>query len=310
MLVPLPKTPYLMTTDMGLMQTAHWMVLLTFLLAPAAMAQPVFDPVDAAQQTAGAVVDTTTEVGREATEDLGATEQIWDLVDPSDKEPEAEAGPGLGNGEPDFSDRVASAIRDDVALWGVGSAALAVLSVGGFFAVTRYISPKEALKNPQRSMLYGFIRGNPGAHLKQLSEEFAMKTSSILWHIRKLESAELVKSERVGGYRVFYAVDGGIEIKRVSRAITSLQNENARHIFGRIQRRPGSTTRQISEALNIHGGTVRWHLRKLRDAGLLDELVQETGSRFYNTPLGDRALETMEGAPTSGPAAGSNPTPE
>lgn len=295
---------------MGLMQTAHWMVLLTFLLAPAAMAQPVFDPVGALQETTDATVDAVTETGREATEDIGAAQEIWDLVDPSGSEPEAEEGAQPGAGEPDFSDRVANAIRDDVAFWGVGSAALAVLSVGGFFAVTRYISPKEALKNPQRSMLYGFIRGNPGAHLKQLSEEFAMKTSSILWHIRKLESAELVKSERVGGYRVFYAVDGGIEIKRVSRAITSLQNDNARHIFGRIQRRPGSTTRQLSEALNIHGGTVRWHLRKLRDAGLLDELVQETGSRFYNTPLGDRAMETMEGTPTTGATSAANPTPE
>jgi predicted transcriptional regulator len=160
-------------------------------------------------------------------------------------------------------------------------------------------------------MLYGFIRGNPGAHLKQLSEEFAMKTSSILWHIRKLESAELVKSERVGGYRVFYAVDGGIEIKRVSRAITSLQNDNARRIFARIQSKPGVTTRQLSDALGIHGGTVRWHLRKLRDAGLLDELVQEAGSKFFNTPLGDRAMETMEGAPTTpAPRSVSRPVPE
>lgn len=295
---------------MVLMQTAYWMVALAILAVPAVAAQPVYDPVEGAQTTADVLVDTVANAGREVTGGFGETEQIWDLVDPQDDEPQAGEGTSPGDGEPDFSDRVATAIRDDVTLWGLGGAALAALSVGGFFAVTRYISPKEALKNPQRSMLYGFIRGNPGAHLKQLSEEFAMKTSSILWHIRKLESAELVKSERVGGYRVFYAVDGGIEIKRVSRAITSLQNDNARHIFARIQRRPGSTTRQLSEALNIHGGTVRWHLRKLRDAGLLDELVQETGSKFFNTPLGDRAMETMEGAPTVAPRGAANPIPE
>ena len=285
------------------MQRVLW-VASALLLVPVAAGQPVFDPTETIQQVTDDLIDRPPgELG-----DNQQLERVWDLLDPQQPEEGGEAPQQAPDKEaPSFADRVATAFQEEAMMWGAGSAALVVLSLGGFALVTRYISPKEALKNPQRSMLYGFVRGNPGAHLKQLSEEFNMKTSSILWHIRKLESADLVKSERVGGYRVFYAVEGGIEIKRVSRAMTALQNDNARHIFSHVQANPGATTRQISERLSIHGGTARWHLRKLRDAGLMDELVQESGSRFFNTPLGDRALETMEGKPTV-PAPRRTPT--
>ncbi len=199
--------------------------------------------------------------------------------------------------EPGFADRVRAAMQDKLLTAGLAGVVAAALGAAGFGLVTRYVSPKEALKNPQRAMLYGFIRATPGAHLKQLSDEFVMKTSSILWHIRKLEAAELVHSDRVNGYRVFYPVDGGIEAKRVSRAITALQNDNAKAIFETIQRDTGCTTRAIAERLSLHGGTARWHLKKLRDHGLLEELVRDDGSRFYNTPLGDRAIEAMMGRP-------------
>lgn len=223
--------------------------------------------------------------------------QVYDLIDSGEADPAPPEDAPRNDADAGFADRVRAAIQDEMLAAGLVGMVAAALGAAGFALVTRYVSPKEALKNPQRAMLYGFIRATPGAHLKQLSEEFAMKTSSILWHIRKLESAELVHSDRVNGFRVFYPVEGGIEVKRVSRAITALQNDNAKAIFERIQRNPGSTTRLIAEGLGLHGGTARWHLRKLREHGLLEELVRDDGSRFFNTPLGDRAIEAMMGRP-------------
>jgi DNA-binding transcriptional ArsR family regulator len=199
--------------------------------------------------------------------------------------------------ERDFADRIRDAFANELMAFGIAAALLSALGVGGFAFVTRYVSPKEALKNPQRAMLYGFIRGNPGVHLKKLSDEFAMKTSSILWHIRKLESAELVHSERANGFRVFYPVEGGIEIKRVSRAITALQNRNARSLFEALDAKSGVSTTDLADRARIHAGTVRWHLRKLREYGLVEELVQQEGSLFFATPLGRKALQTLAGAP-------------
>ncbi len=241
-------------------------------------------------------------IGDELIDVEGAQQQLSDLVGGEEPAQPDEPAPPAKSKEPGFADRVAQAIGDDAVSFSLAGVATAVLTAGGFALVTRYISPKEALKNPQRAMLYGFVRATPGVHLKQLSEEFGMKTSSILWHIRKLESAELVKSERVNGFRVFYPVEGGVEIRKVSRALATLQNDNALHIYQYIERHPGTPAAAMAERLSLHGGTARWHLRKLRDHGLLDELVQSDGSRFYPTPLGNRALEAREGRPVDAPA--------
>jgi predicted transcriptional regulator len=233
------------------------------------------------------------------------------LLDPEAPE-EGQPGAPVQDDAPGFADRVRDAFQDELLVAGVATVAASALGLVGFALVTRYISPKEALKNPQRAMLYGFVRGNPGVHLKKLSEEFSMKTSSILWHVRKLENAELVRSERANGYRVFYPVDGGVEIKKVSRAITALQNGNARALYEAVERRAGVTPLQLSQMLSIHGGTVRWHLRKLREFGLVEELVRDDGSTYYATALGRRSLQTLLGIPAERapvPAAALVPIP-
>lgn len=220
-------------------------------------------------------------------------------------DPEAGSGDEPGapkeTKEPGFADRFRAAFQGELLVAGLATLVASVLGLGGFAFVTRYISPKEALRNPQRAMLYGFVRGHPGVHLKQLSEEFAMKTSSILWHVRKLEGAELVRSERANGYRVFYPVEGGIEVRKVSRAITALQNGNARSLFEAVEHKPGASPLELSNALHIHAGTIRWHLRKLREYGLVDEVPRDGVTLLYATPLGQRALQLLLGTPVERP---------
>ncbi|MES2154136.1 MAG: hypothetical protein V4510_03285 [bacterium] len=199
--------------------------------------------------------------------------------------------------DPGFGDRVRAAFHDGLMMASLATLGVAALGVATFALVTRYITPKEALKNPQRAMLFGFIKGNPGVHLKKLSEEFHMKTSSILWHIRKLESAELVRSERANGFRVFYPAEGGIEVKKVGRAVTALQNPNARALFEVVQRKSGLGAAALAHELGLHVGTARWHLKKLVEFGLLDELPGAEGTLFIATTLGGRALNSLNGQP-------------
>ncbi|HET6398503.1 MAG TPA: hypothetical protein VFH47_03000, partial [Candidatus Thermoplasmatota archaeon] len=117
----------------------------------------------------------------------------------SPREPDA-PGDEPAPREPGFADRVSAAFEDHLLVASAAGVGVALAGMAAFALVGRYVDPKEALENPQRSMLYGFIRGHPGVHLKKLSDEFGMKTSSILWHIRKLEGAQLVRSDRANGY--------------------------------------------------------------------------------------------------------------
>lgn len=200
-----------------------------------------------------------------------------------------EAAPGEGPG-PGFAERLRQGFQDELVFAGLATVTFAAIGLLGVALVTRYITPKEALKNPQRAMLYGFVRGNPGVHLKRLSEEFHMKTSSILWHIRKLESAELVRSERSNGFRVFYPTAGGIEVRNVGRAVAALQNHNAHQLFMALAAHPGVGPMRLAESLAMHAGTARWHLKKLKEFGLVEEVPGPDGARYLPTPLGQKAF--------------------
>ena len=245
----------------------------------------------------------------------GAVDALWAIQDDPQSavsDPQAavdrvispgEEGTGEGGGlpregaDPGFADRVRAAFRDEMVFAGVATLMAAGLGLAGFALVTRYITPKEALKNPQRSMLYGFIRGNPGVHLKRLSDEFGMKTSSILWHIRKLESAELVRSERANGFRVFYPTAGGMQVRLMSRASTALQNPNAHRLFTALASRPGASAADLAALSSIPIGTVRWHVRKLKEFGLVEEVERDGNALYFGTALGTQALQALAALP-------------
>lgn len=288
------------------MQPARWSGLACLAVVVAAAA-PVAALAPGSAPDPGELLTTLQEVTQQAAEDpVGAAKDPQSALDPvlnPGDETAQDPGAPTETKDPGFADRIRDAFEGELLVAGVATAVASALGLAGFAFVTRYISPKEALRNPQRAMLYGFVRGHPGVHLKKLSEEFAMKTSSILWHIRKLESAELVRSERANGYRVFYPVEGGIEIRKVSRAITALQNGNARNLYEAVERRPGASPNDLAQLLHIHAGTVRWHLRKLREYGLVDELANDAGAKLFPTALGRRALQTLLGVPTERPLA-------
>lgn len=204
---------------------------------------------------------------------------------------------GGGDGVLDIAPRVGSVLAENWAVTGVIAVGLVGAAVSGWVLASRYVDPKVALTNPQRSMLYGFVKGNPGVHLKQLSTEFRMKTSTVLWHVRKLEAADLVRSKKANGYRVFYPVTGGLEARQLGEAVTALSNQNARHIFEYISVHPGVAQRSLAGHLRINPGTVRWHLKKLRQAGLLQESGTARSLAYFPTEIGLKAFRQTLGQP-------------
>lgn len=263
-------------------------VALTMLVAASTSAATPLDPQDVVDTIEGA---TGQEVPATGTPADDWTQGNSDGADAPAEDPAA-GDPGLGA---DLRD----ALMGPLTLVGFAGLLTAALGVTGFALVTRYVSPKEALKNPQRSMLYGFVMATPGVHLKKLSDEFGMKSSSILWHMRKLEAADLVRSEQVGGYRVFHPTEGGVAARELGRAVAAIQNRNAAAILDAIASRPGANTNDLARGLALSAGNVRWHVRRLRDAGLLEELVRSDERTIFATPLGSNALEATQGRATS-----------
>jgi len=190
----------------------------------------------------------------------------------------------------------AQSIYDDIndfEFWpyvGVGVViAIIVLAIAGGI---KYVTPENVLDTEVRKNLYGYIEDYPGSHLREIARELDLKPSNAAWHLRKLEKTNLVRSRKIGGKKVYYLVEGGVEARRRAVAESVLKNENAKKIMFYLRKNPGKHLLEIAHALNLNHHTVKWHIKKMNDAELID--ADTRGSAYpvyYPTEMGMEILD-------------------
>lgn len=158
----------------------------------------------------------------------------------------------------------------------VGAVALiiGVLTVGGI----KYVTADNVLDTSVRKNLYEYIDEYPGSHLREIARELNLKPSNAAWHLRKLEQTNLVRSRAIGGKKVFYLVEGGIDARKEAVAESILRNANALRIMRYLVKNPGKHLVEIAHALQLNHHTVKWHIKKM----YLAELVEgDTSNSSY-----------------------------
>jgi len=142
----------------------------------------------------------------------------------------------------------------------------AVFTMGGI----KYVTPENVLDTEVRKNLYTYIEEYPGSHLREIARELELKPSNAAWHLRKLEQTNLVRSRDIGGKKVYYLVEGGVEARKEAIAEAILKNENARKIMNYLVDNPGKHLLEIANALKLNHHTVKWHIKKMYLAELID----------------------------------------
>lgn len=168
--------------------------------------------------------------------------------------------------------------------------------LAGFFFLAggvKYVTPENVLDTEIRKNLYAYIDGYPGSHLREIARELDLKPSNAAWHLRKLEQTNLVRSRSIGGKKVYYLVEGGIEAKQRAVAESILRNTNARDILNYLNDHPGKHLLEISHALSISHHVVKWHITKLHAAELIEgDTTNSAYPIYYPTELGKQTIET------------------
>jgi len=118
----------------------------------------------------------------------------------------------------------------------------------------KYVTPENVLDTEIRKNLYEYIDEYPGSHLREIARELDLKPSNAAWHLRKLEQTNLVRSRAIGGKKVYYLVEGGIEVKQRAVAESILRNKNARGIMQYVLEHPGKHLLEIAHALTTSCG--------------------------------------------------------
>jgi predicted transcriptional regulator len=194
----------------------------------------------------------------------------------------------------------ASPLRFDVTTTiGLTIAAIiaAVATIAGYLVAggVKYVTPENVLDTEIRKNLYEYIDEYPGSHLREIARELAIKPSNAAWHLRKLEQTNLVRSRYIGGKKVFYLVEGGIEARKRAVAESILRNNNARKIMQYLLEEPGKHLLEIAHALDLNHHVVKWHIKKMHMAELVEgDTSNSTYPVYYPTEIGSSALEEFE----------------
>jgi predicted transcriptional regulator len=189
---------------------------------------------------------------------------------------------------------------------GAGALALGSLIALGWFLGAKFVNSGNVLENEARKQIFEHFQQHPGVHLRAAATQLNLSTTNVLWHLRKLEDANLVTSKKFEGYKVFYPVEGGVETKRKAIASSVLRNDNANQILVYVSTNPSAHQREIARALGVNHGTIRWHLRKLEEAELIRPLKKEHTTHYFVSELGNEALRgwtSRATAPLEAPAS-------
>jgi len=142
--------------------------------------------------------------------------------------------------------------------------------------------------------LYDYIDGCPGSHLREIARELDLKPSNAAWHLRKLEQTNLVRSRFIGGKKVYYLVEGGMEVRKQAIGESILKNNNAREIMRYLQTHPGKHLLEIAHALDLNHHVVKWHIKKMYMAELVEgDTSHSAYPVYYPTEIGMEALENI-----------------
>jgi len=190
---------------------------------------------------------------------------------------------------------LADSIRPAIDSIGISIAVIvaAIATIVAFFTLggIKYVTPENVLDTEIRKNLYNYIDEYPGSHLREIARELDLKPSNAAWHLRKLEQTNLIRSRNIGGKRVYYLVEGGVEARREAIAEAVLKNKNAQSIMKFLQNHPGKHLLEIANALNLNHHTVKWHIKKLYMAELIDgDTSNSAYPVYYPTDIGIRAI--------------------
>ena len=172
----------------------------------------------------------------------------------------------------------------------------AIATIVAFFTLggIKYVTPENVLNTEVRKNLYQYIDDYPGSHLREIARELDLKPSNAAWHLRKLEQTNLVRSRVIGGKKVYYLVEGGVEARIEAIAESILRNKNARDILLYLQDNPGKHLLEIANALGLNHHTVKWHIRKMYLAELIDgDTSNSAYPVYYPTDIGIQSVKNF-----------------
>ncbi len=145
------------------------------------------------------------------------------------------------------------------------------------------------LLHPFRRDLYQVLCENPGTYLLELVDILESPLGTLTWHLRILEREGLVKSIKFAGKRLYYPKM--LRSREAEMAYLTMRSDTARKVFAYVVNNPGCYQEEMAESLGVHHDTVRWHISRMEDVGLVRVEKHGRKKKHYLAELGEALMQ-------------------
>ncbi|MHA2363405.1 MAG: helix-turn-helix domain-containing protein [Candidatus Hodarchaeales archaeon] len=137
---------------------------------------------------------------------------------------------------------------------------------------TDNVSSESILLHPLRRRIYSVVAQAHGSNFSKIADVMNISSSTLSWHLKRLEKSGLLKSGKFAGKRIYYP--SSLRSKLAEQIIQILSNETARKIFLYIINLPDEDCYPLNISRNIdpplHHETVRYHIDRMKKVGLIE----------------------------------------
>jgi uncharacterized protein YegL/DNA-binding MarR family transcriptional regulator len=137
------------------------------------------------------------------------------------------------------------------------------------------IRREDLLNQENRKKIYEFITENPGQHFRALQRAVDLEVGVLSHHLNVLEKEQLIVSEQDGNNRCFWAA--GVKHDTDKVRLSRIQE----NILKEIQDDPGITQSQIAKKMGVSRKVVFYHVKFLRNAGVVREEKVHRNAHYY-----------------------------
>ncbi len=127
----------------------------------------------------------------------------------------------------------------------------------------------------RRGVIYEYIRGHPGAHVRGMAKELRLATGDLQYHLFWLERHGFVETRKAGFYRFVFPTR--VFDERQEALLGVLSQETPREILLSLLWEAAMTQSDLARSLGHSQPTVSWHMDRLIKLGFVSKTRESRG---------------------------------
>jgi predicted transcriptional regulator len=149
-----------------------------------------------------------------------------------------------------------------------------------FFVYGRPRERPAPIQNSTRKRVLAMVRDHPGLSLQEIANGMALTRTATTYHVRRLQKQGEIRTMRQG--RTVRHFPPSVSAPAHQRMLGTLRLRMARAVVHRLAQDPTASWRSLARDLEIAPHTVRWHVKRLEESGLINVLKDEEGGHRVN----------------------------